>query len=113
MTVPSLYTLAAAARVGNEAEGTELAGGEICPRCHQAEARRVERLCLAIERYDGEALITTGRSWVVNSELRTAIEAAALTGCSFRSIDLTRSPRLDDSVVMPALEQLVITGRAE
>lgn len=113
MTEASLYTLASAPRVGSETDATVLAGGSICQRCHQAEVRRVERLSLAIERYAGEALIATGRSFVVTIELRSAIEAAGLTGCAFRAMDLVRSPRLDDAIVVPPLEELVITGRAE
>lgn len=113
MSPPILYTLAAAPRVASEAEGTTFVGGEICQRCHQSDARRVETLHLSLESYSGEHLISTGRGLAVTPELRAALEAAALTGCSFRPVVVTRAARLDAQVALPALEQLVITGRAE
>lgn len=113
MSHPILYTLAVVPRVGSESEGTTFVGGEICQRCHQSDARRVDQLHLSLESYRGEHLVSTGRGLAVTPTLRAAIEAAALSGCSFRPIAITRAAKLAPETETPVLEQLVITGRAE
>jgi len=98
-TLPGLFTVAAAPRLG---EGDARAGfGPICRGCKQAEPPAGDELRPSLERWNGETLVAAGRSWVVIPALRQAIEEAALRGCAFRVLD------------GKGLVQMTITGRAQ